>query len=680
MTTRRAMSRSSDVLSHLRAEHGVRGALFGADYNPEQWPREVHAEDLELMDRAHVDFVTVGVFSWARLEPEPGCFDVAWLDLVLDDLHARGVAVDLAIPVASPPPWLGVLHPDSLPETRSGSTLWWGSRNQFNPSSSAYREAARRITRMLVQRYAEHPAVVMWHVGNEYGQLSHDDSTARAFRVWLRERHGDIDALNQAWGTTVWSMGLRSFEDVIPPRETPYLLNPALELDFARFTSDQLLDCYLDLAGIIRETVPDACVTTNFMGFFPLVDYGAWSEHVDVLADDHYTDPADPGSRLTASLTHSYLRTLGKGRPWVLMEQAAGAVNWRAHNVPKTVAQNRLDTWRAHAHGADVISYFQFRQAASGPETFHSALVPHAGAETARFQGVVELGRELDDSPLADIDPGTSRVFFVHDWESWRAAGGGGHVTSALDPIAQNEAYYRPFFRAGERVDIGPSALLAPALRGAAEAVAQRPEGTLRSRYDLIVLPSQFLARAELAPVLEQFVRDGGQLLIGPHSGVVDQDVRAHLGGIGGGLLELAGVFREEPWPLAAPIVVRDETGEEAEVSRFVEVLRTTTAHRLWSVADGALEGRPVVTRRELGAGGVWYVGGLLEPETLHAVIGQAAAAAGLELVSLPEQVEVIRRGEAVVVLNHGSSPVRLSIAGEDLEVAGEELEIRRPA
>ncbi|GAA4528219.1 beta-galactosidase [Brachybacterium paraconglomeratum] len=676
------MSRSCDVVSHLRDQHGVRGALFGADYNPEQWPREVHAEDLELMARARVDFVTVGVFSWARLEPEPGCFDVAWLDQVLDDLHARGIAVDLAIPVASPPPWLGVLDPESLPQTRSGNTLWWGSRNQFNPSSPAYREAARRITGMLVERYAEHPAVVMWHVGNEYGQLSHDESTARAFRTWLRERYGDIDALNQAWGTTVWSMGLREFDDVIPPRETPYLLNPALALDFARFASDQLLDCYLDLAGIIRETVPDACVTTNFMGFFPLVDYGRWSEHVDVLADDHYTDPADPGSGLTASLTHSYLRTLGRGRPWVLMEQAAGAVNWRAHNVPKTSAQNRLETWRAHAHGADVISYFQFRQAASGPETFHSALVPHAGAETTRFEAVAELGRELDDSPLADIDPGISRVFFVHDWESWRATDGGGHVTSALDPIAQNEAYYRPFFRAGERVDIGPSTLLdAGEEAGAAEADGEeRATGTLCSRYDLVVLPSQFLTRAELTPALEQFVHDGGQLLIGPHSGVVDQDVRAHLGGSGGGLLELAGVFREEPWPLAAPIIVRDETGEEAEVSRFVEVLRTTTARPLWSVAEGSLRGRPVITHRKLGAGAVWYVGCLLEPETLQSVIGRAAAAAGLELINLPEQVEVIRRGEAVVVLNHGYSPARLTMAGEDLDVPGEDMMIWRSA
>lgn len=675
------MSRSCDVVSHLRAQHGVRGALFGADYNPEQWSREVHAEDLELMDRAHVDFVTVGVFSWARLEPEPGCFDVAWLDQVLDDLHARGIAVDLAIPVASPPPWLGAMHPGSLPETRSGSTLWWGSRNQFNPSSPAYREAAGRITRMLVQRYAEHPAVVMWHVGNEYGQLSHDEDTARAFRDWLRVRYGDVDALNRAWGTTVWSMGLRSFEDVIPPRETPYLLNPALELDFSRFSSDQLLDCYLELAGIIRETAPDACITTNFMGFFPLADYGAWSEHVDVLADDHYTDPADPGSRLTASLTHSYLRTLGRGRPWVLMEQAAGAVNWRVHNVPKTTAQNRLDTWRAHAHGADVLSYFQFRQAASGPETFHSALVPHAGPDTARFQGVVELGRELEDSPLADIAPGTSRVYFVHDWESWRAAVGGGRVTSALDPIAQNEAYYMPFFRSGERVDIGPSALLEAWEELGAAAEAAEPSGsTLRSRCDLVVLPSQFLVRAELVPELERFVRAGGQLLIGPHSGVVDQDVRAHLGGLGGGLLELAGVFREEPWPLAAPIVVRDERGEEAEISGFVEVLRTTTARSLWSVTEGPLQGRPVVTHRELGAGAVWYVGGLLEPETLQAVIGQAASAAALELSSLPEQVEVIRRGEAVVILNHGSSPARLSIAGADLEVPGEELMVWRPA
>lgn len=660
------MTRSGDQLSQLRARRGAQGPFFGADYNPEQWPREVHSEDLELMDRAHVDFVTVGVFSWAHLEPEPGRFDVAWLDVILDDLHARGVGVDLAIPVASPPPWLGVLHPDSLPRTRSGSTLWWGSRNQFNPSSPAYREAARRITRMLVERYGDHPAVLMWHVGNEYGQLSHDEHTAQAFRDWLRERYGDIASLNRAWGTTVWSMGLRDFEDVIPPRETPYLHNPAFELDFSRFTSDQLLDCYLDLAGIIRSRVPQALVTTNFMGFFSLADYGAWSEHVDVLADDHYTDPADPNSRLTAALTHSYLRTLGRGRTWVLMEQAAGAVNWRAHNVPKTATQNRLDSWRAHAHGADVIAYFQFRQAASGPETFHSALIPHAGAETARFRAVAALGEELAVSPIAAHAPGRSRVFFVHDWDSWRAAVGGGRVTSAVDPIAQNEAYYAPFFHAGQQVDIGPSRLLLETSGTAGE--------TLKDRCDLVVLPAHFLLRDELVPVLERFVRAGGQLVIGPHSGVVDQDVRAHLGGAGGGLLALAGVFREEPWPLAQPVALNGgPEGESASVFGFMEVLRAIDAHPLYSAADGPLHGRPVVTRRELGEGSLWYIGGLLDPSTLQAVLTRAATAAGMELAPFPEEIEVIRRGNATVVLNHGSAAVRLQIGERELEVPGEE-------
>lgn len=662
------MSRAREPLSHLRARQAVHGALFGADYNPEQWPPEVRAEDLELMERAHLGFATVGVFSWASLEPEPGRFETQWLDDVLDGLHARGVAVDLALPVASPPPWLGALHPDSLPQTRSGGTLWWGSRNQFDPSSPAYREAARRITRMLVDRYGRHPAVAMWHVGNEYGQLSHGEHAAAAFREWLRQRYGDIEALNRAWGTSVWSLTLRSFEEVIPPREAPYLLNPALELDFARFCSDQLLDCYLDLAGIIRESVPEAVVTTNFMGFFPLADYASWSEHIDVLADDHYTDPADPRTRLTASLTHSYLRTLGRGRPWVLMEQAAGAVNWRAHNVPKTAAQNRLDSWRAHAHGADVIAYFQFRQSASGPETFHSALVPHAGPDTARFRAVSALGEELARSPLAQSEPGGSRVFFVHDWDSWRAAVGAGRATDAVQPLAQQEAFYAPFFRAGQSVDIGPSTLLLEQ--------AEAAGGSLRDRYDLLVLASQFLLRRELVPVLEQFVHDGGQLLIGPHGGVVDENVRAHLGGTGGGLLELAGVFREEPWPLAVPLELEDGADGAAEVSEFVEVLTARDARPLWSASSAPLRGRPVVTRRTLGRGGVWYVGGLLGAQTLAQIVTGAAEAAGLDLTPLPQDVEAIRRGEQLLLLNHSDAPVSVRLLGREIEVPAEDLVI----
>lgn len=660
------MSRYHDELSHLRARCGVEGPFFGADYNPEQWPGHVHVEDLDLMAAAHVDFVTVAVFSWARIEPEPGRFDLEWLDRILDDLHARGVSVDLALPVASPPPWLGVEYPDSLPTTRTGTTLWWGSRNQFNPSSPAYREAARRISRVLVRRYAHHPAVVMWHVGNEYGQISHDEHTARAFRDWLRERYGDIDALNEAWGTTVWSMGLRDFEDVIPPRETPYIVNPSLELDFARFASDELLACYLELATLIREADPQAVITTNFMGFFALADYGTWMDHVDVIADDHYTDPADPATRLTASLTHSYLRTLGRGRSWVLMEQAAGAVNWREHNVPKTAAQNRLDSWRAHAHGADAISYFQFRQAASGPETFHSALVPHAGPDTDRFRASAELGGELAGSALAGQGGDSSRVFFVHDWESWRASVGRGRVTEALDPIAQNEAFYAPFFRAGVTVDIGPSSLLAE--------VDDATGRTLRERHDFVVLPHQFLLRTELAEVLEQFVRAGGNLLIGPHSGVVDEKVRAHLGGTGGRLLELAGVFREEPWPLSEPVTLTGPGGSPATVRAFGEMLRTTSAEVVWSFADGPLTGRPAITRRDLSQGSVWYVGALLDHATIAEVIGMAAAHVGIDLTPLPEDVELIRRGDSTVILNHGAVPARMRVDGRDVEVAGEGL------
>jgi beta-galactosidase len=197
--------------SGLAALTGDRGLLFGGDYNPEQWTPEVWRDDVRLMRRAGVNLVTVGVFSWARIEPTPGERDLAWLDEVIDLLHGAGVGVDLATPTASPPPWLGVRFPETLPVDADGVRLVAGSRNQFAPASAVYREHARAITADLVARYARHPGVVMWHVGNEFGQVDHGDEAARDFRAWLRDRYGTVEALNDAWGTAVWSQHYADF-------------------------------------------------------------------------------------------------------------------------------------------------------------------------------------------------------------------------------------------------------------------------------------------------------------------------------------------------------------------------------------------------------------------------------------------------------------------------------------
>lgn len=436
-----------------------RGLLFGGDYNPEQWPEHVWDEDVELMKAAGVNLVTVGVFSWGRIEPEPGARDFTWLDRVLDLLGSAGIAVDLATPTASPPPWMGHRWPRTLPVDESGHRLWYGARNQFCPSSPVYRERALAIVTDLADRYAGHPALALWHVGNEYGQICHCDDSAAAFRAWLRERYGDLDTLNEAWGTTFWSQHYSDWDEIVTPRRAPYIVNPTQRLDFARFSSDALLAHYRAERDILRERTPDTPVTTNFMGLFKPVDYWSWAPEEDIVSNDWYPDPADPLSPARTALTHDLIRSLGGGRPWLLMEQSPSAVNWRPHNLPKPAGQLRLESLQAVARGADGLCYFQWRASAFGSERFHAAMLPHAGPDTRIHAEVRAHGAELRRLDPVVGTPVPAKVAMLHDWPSWWALEERGRPSDRLDLPDQLLRFYRPLWERGVTVDLArPSA------------------------------------------------------------------------------------------------------------------------------------------------------------------------------------------------------------------------------
>jgi len=360
---------------------------YGGDYNPEQWPEAVWEEDARLMREAGVNLVTVGVFSWARLEPRPGTYDFAWLDRVMDLLHEHGVKVNLATATASPPPWMAREHPESLPVTHEGTRLWPGGRQQYCPSSPVYRASAASLVRRLAERYRDHPALAMWHINNEYGchvAACYCDVSAADFREWLKRRYGTLDALNAAWGTAFWSQRYSDWEEIVPPRSAPTFPNPTQQLDFQRFTSDALLYDFEMERAIVREATPDIPVTTNFMGFFKPVDYWKWAEHEDVVSDDAYPDPADSQSPALSAMRYDLMRSLAGTRPWMLMEQTPSQVNWRPWNALKRPGQLRTWSLQAIARGADGVLYFQWRASAAGAEKFHGGAVPHIGTERSR--------------------------------------------------------------------------------------------------------------------------------------------------------------------------------------------------------------------------------------------------------------------------------------------------------
>ena len=609
---------------------------LGCDYNPDQWPERLWREDVALMREAGVSLATVGVFSWARLEPTEGARDWGWLDRVLDLLGEAGIGVDLATPTASPPPWLGHRHPGSLAVDADGRTMWWGSRNHFCPSSPEYRKSALALVSDLAARYGAHPAVELWHVGNELGQLCWCDASAEAFRAWLGARHGELDALNAAWGTSVWSQRYSSWDEIIPPRSAPYLPNPSQTLDFRRFCSDELVSLYRAERDLIKAA-SDRPVTTNLMGFFPLLDGWSVAAEVDLVATDHYVDPARPSSSDAAA--HDLTRGLARGRPWVLMESAVGAVNWREHNVPKAPGALLADSLSAVARGADVVAFFQWRQTPFGAERFHSAMV---GLSGELRPGVLALKQAL-----ARLDPiagtrvrATTAILF--DWPSWWAADLPGGPSTRLRALDQVHAWHAALHRRGVTIDfVGPDSPL--------------------DAYRAVLLPSAHIVEADLAQRLEAVLARGGAVVVGPFSGVADRDGHLHLGRFPAPLRALLGVSGDEWVPLPGPTRVGGfevDTWAERLIADDAEVVHAHTP----DPDPLGLAGTPAVTRR----GRAWYLSVLPPPDVLADLLVDAT---GETPTALPAGVEAVRRGPALFLINHcgGAAEVALPAPAVDL-------------
>ncbi|MFJ1915599.1 beta-galactosidase [Streptomyces sp. NPDC088147] len=620
--------------------------LFGGDYNPEQWPEETWPRDVRLMKEARVNSVTLGVFSWARLEPRPGARDFGWLDRLMDLMAGNGIGVVLATPTASPPPWMGSRHPETLPRDEDGRTVWWGSRQQFCPSSPVYRAYAAALTEDLAARYGGHPALRMWHINNEYCTHCWCDETARHFRDWLRARHGGLDALNESWGTAFWSQRYDSWDEIIPPRRAQYLRNPGHTLDFRRFTSDALLECYTAERDIVVRHTPDTPVTSNFMPLWSGQDGWGWAEREDVVSVDIYPDPRDPYGGQYNAMLGDLTRSQARG-PWVLMEQAAGAVNWKGVNHPKPAGLNRLLSWQSVARGADAVCYFQWRQSRQGAEKFHSGMLGHAGEQGRTFQEIKRIGAELDLlGPEVTGTHTADEIALLHDWDSWWADQQDGRLSARLDYPEVLRAWHRALWESNLRTGFA------------------RPDHDL-SAYRLVVVPHLYLLTDTAIDNLVRYVRDGGTLVSGFLTGVADEDDRVRAGGMDARLRELFGIGTvHEWWPLDA-----DETVEcdGFRATLWSEELEVSTGETVASYTSGELAGLPAVLRN----GRAWYVSTLPEPEALRALLAGAAESAGVRpvLEGLPDGVEAVRRGALLFLLNHGAKDVTVAVGGPHREL-----------
>ena len=583
---------------------------YGGDYNPDQWPEEVWDDDVRLMKKAGVNLVSVGIFSWAKIETSEGVYDFDWLDRIIDKLGEAGVAVDLASATASPPMWLTQAHPEVLWKDYRGDVCQPGARQHWRPTSPVFREYALKLCRAMAEHYKGNPYVVAWHVSNEYGchnRFDYSEDAEHAFQQWCEERYGTIDAVNDAWGTAFWAQRMNDFSEIVPPRfiGDGNFMNPGKLLDFKRFSSDALKAFYIAERDTLAEITPDLPLTPNFMvsASGSVLDYDDWGDEVDFVSNDHYFIPGEAHLDELA-FSASLVDGIARKDPWFLMEHSTSAVNWREINYRKEPGQLVRDSLAHVAMGADAVCYFQWRQSKAGAEKFHSAMVPHAGEDSAVFRDVCELGADLNklsDEGILGSRLAKSRVAVVFDYESEWATEHTATPTQHVHHVDEPLAWFRALADQGVTADVVP-------VRGAWDG------------YEMVVLPSVYLLSEETTRRVRDYVVGGGRLVVTYYTGISDEKDHVWLGGYPGSIRDVVGVRVEEFMPMGndfTGVPDRLELSNGAVAHDIVDVIGSVdgTATVLETFKDDpwtGMDGAPAIVAHTFGEGRSVYVGARL--------------------------------------------------------------------
>ncbi|MCL6442238.1 MAG: beta-galactosidase [Alicyclobacillus sp.] len=641
--------------------------IHGGDYNPEQWIKtpEIWQEDMRLAKLAHVNTMTIGIFSWASLEPEEGKFDFSWMDEIFELLTKNGLHAVLATPSGAKPAWLSAKYPEVLRVQANGQRLLQGGRHNHCFTSPVYREKTQLINRKLAERYGNHPAVLVWHISNEFSGECYCHLCQEAFRKWLRAKyHDDLDALNHAWWTRFWSHTYTDWSQIDPPVPHGETSVHGQNLDWKRFVTDQTIDFIRSEIAPIRELTPNIPITTNLMGTFPGLNYQKIAEVLDVVSWDNYPrwHGPEPDWRLASSVSfvHDINRSLKGGQPFMLMESTPSMTNWMGVSKLKRPGMHLLSSLQAVAHGSDTVQYFQWRKSRGAFEKFHGAVVDHAGHEHTRvFRDVTQVGEVLEK-----LDPiiGTgveAQVALIYDWENrWAMEDAKGPRNQYLGYQDTCEAHYRPFWQAGIPVDV----------------VSMDADV---SKYKLVIAPMLYMVRPGVAERLEAFVAAGGTLVTTYWSGIVDENDLCFLGGFPGPLRKVTGIWSEEIDALydedvnhVVP-VAGTQTGLTGSYKaiQLCDLIHAESAQVLATYAEDFYAGRPALTVNAFGSGQAYYIAARTEDDFLRDFYGWLGQQLGLRRaldaqlpVGVTAQVRTDGKTDYVFVMNFTPQPQTVSL------------------
>lgn len=575
----------------------VKKILYGGDYNPEQWTEDICETDMELFRQVGVDIVTLNVFNWAMIQKDEKSYDFSELDRNVERVSSHGINICMGTSTAAHPAWMAKKYPDILRTEFNGMKRKFGGRHNSCPNSPAYRKYSVQLAEKLAEHYKDRNNIVAWHVSNEYGGACYCENCEKAFRVWLKRKYESIEELNHAWNTSFWGHTFYDWDEIVVPNllsehfEENRSMFQGITLDYMRFNSDSMLANFEDEYRAIKKYIPNARITTNFMGTYKPLDYKRWAGHLDMISWDNYPEKnAEPAK---VALNHELMRGLKEGQPFMLMEQTPSVSNWLADNGLKRPGVMRLQSYQAVAHGADTVMFFQMRRSPGACEKFHGALIDHAGRNDTRvFRECAHLGGEL--KKLGGEILGTvtnAKAALVFDWPTWWAIECSAGPTTRLKYPDEILNYYRAFFELSIPVDF----------------IGQEDD---YSKYQVIVAPLFYMVKPGVEEKLKYYVERGGTLLLTYLSGYVDENDYITTGGYPGKLRELSGIWVEEIDALS-----EDEEnsfvykGREYPALLLCDIIHSEGAEILGKYQTDFYRSTPVLTKNLYGSGKVYYVG-----------------------------------------------------------------------
>ncbi|MEK4044944.1 beta-galactosidase [Paenibacillus sp. FSL H8-0048] len=634
---------------------------YGGDYNPEQWEAPVWAEDERMFKLAGIDVATINVFSWALIQPSEDTYDFTGLDELIDRLYKNGTYVCLATGTGAHPAWMAHRYPEVTRVDVQGRKRKFGGRHNSNPNSAVYRKYAALLAGKLAERYKDHPGLVAWHISNEYGGYDYSEQSEAAFRVWLKERYGTLDTLNRAWNTRFWGHTFYDWEEIVVPNELSEEWGgnrtnfQGISLDYRRFMSDSLLECYILEYEAIKAHSKDIPVTTNLMGFYPELDYFKWAKYMDVISWDNYPSLDTPVSY--TAMTHDLMRGLKNGQPFMLMEQTPSQQNWQPYNSLKRPGVMRLWSYQAVARGADTVLFFQLRRSIGACEKYHGAVIEHVGHEHTRvFRECAELGRELESLGGELLDArSAAQIGIIYDWENRWALDLSSGPSVALKYVDEVHKYYDALYQQNIEAD----------MIGVEEDL---------SRYKIIIAPVLYMVKPGFAEKVEAFVRAGGTFITTYFSGIVNENDLVTVGGYPGELRKVLGIWSEEIDALlpgmSNEIVMNKDWGalnRSYACGLLCDLIHPEGAEVLAQYGTDFYKGMPALTVNSFGAGKAYYVATSPDAAFLSGLLANLCADNGIvPLVSAPEGIESVQRVKDGVsylfLLNHSAEELRADI------------------